>query len=145
MELEIEKEQLVFEKLTLNDILLKDKVYSIYVDVKGNEGYGNSDPYECWNSQYSGLIKCTKEIKLTSDLLENTLSYGWNHFKFLSVEFKDVTELYNELELLKNEESNFDWNTKTFEEWEIINDKINDIDNIIEPHYMGCISVDKTI
>lgn len=42
MELEIEKEQLVFEKLTLNDILLKDKVYSIYVDVKGNEGYGNS-------------------------------------------------------------------------------------------------------
>lgn len=145
MELELNKEELVFEKLTLYDELLKDKVYSIYVDVKGNEGYGDSDPYECWNSVYSGIIKCTKDIKLTSDLLENNLSYGWNSFKLITVEFKDVTELYNEMKILTKECDNFDWNNKSFEEWKIMNDKINEIDNIISPHYIGCIFVDKTI
>ena len=131
--------------LKLNDSLSKDRIYSIYLEVKGNEGYGYSDSHECWESTFSGTIKCTKDVILTSELLENTLDTYWTTYKFTRVEFKDVTEMIKELELLRIEADEFDWNSKTYEEYETITDKIYDLENKIEPNYFCAISVDKTI
>lgn len=42
------------EVIKLNGNLEEGKTYSLYVNVKGDEGYGSSDPYECWDISFSG-------------------------------------------------------------------------------------------
>ncbi len=131
--------------LGLNSQLKKDKIYSVYIEVNGNEGYGNSDPYECWETEFCGKINCTKDVELTSDLLYDTLDIYWVNYQFTRVEFKDVTEQVKKLENLRNELDNFDWDTKSFEDWSELDDKFNELDINIFPHFIGSIELEKTI
>ena len=128
------------EILTLNDTLGKDKIYSVYFKSKGEDGY------ETWKSDWSGKVVSTKEQILNKELLSAIINAnGWDSYKFYKVEFKDVTDICNEIKSLELEEENFDWNTKEFEEWEIINDKINELNGKTFPNYFCTIKIDKTI
>ena len=133
------------EILGLNSQLKKDRIYSVYIEANGNEGYGSSDPYECWETEFCGKINCTKDVELTSDLLHDTLDFYWFNYQFTRVEFKDVTEQVKKLENLRNELDNFNWDIKSFEEWSELDDKFNELDNNTFPHFIGSIKLKKTI
>lgn len=78
-------------------------------------------------------------------MLEYLLGNSWVCYKFTKVEFVDVTDLSLELEEMNKEVDNFDWDNKTFEEYEVLSDKINELHNKVHPHYFCSIPVDKTI
>lgn len=124
--------------------LEKDKIYSIYVEVTGDEGYGSGFG-EDYDITYSGNITCTKDVLLTSELLASTLGGNWYNYKFNRVEFKDVTDLSKELNKIELEMDNFDWDNKPFEDYDKLSDEKYELECKISPNYMCSISVDKTI
>lgn len=124
--------------------LEKDKIYSIYVEVSGDEGYGSGFG-EDWCSTYSGLIRCTKDVILTSSELADILGGNWYNYKFNAVKFNDVTDLVKELNDIKLEMDNFDWNNRDYNEYNKLDDSYNELDSKIEPNYLCSISIDKTI
>ena len=121
--------------------LEKDKIYSIYVKVSYKDIYDDN-----FNSIFTGTVNCTKDITLTDESLANLLrSYPWYNCNFKTVNFTDVTDLVNEINILREEMSKFDWNNKEYTDFEKLADIELELNNKINPRYFGAFDIEKTI
>ena len=132
------------ENLKINDYLENGKIYSIWIEV------GTESTYEGkTQTTFAGSITCTSDKILTYELLcdiFSALKDGWTKFTYFNIiKFSDVTNDTKILEEMNQTIKSFDWDKKSHDEFEELNNKLTSLENKIFPNVMCSIDINKTI
>ena len=132
------------KNLKFGDSLLKDKTYLVWIEVNVKHSYEGK-----YETEFVGNLTLTDDKILNYELLEticSSIKDGWKSFEsFNIVKFADITDTLKEVNKLKLDCDNFDWNHRDYDEFDKLSDEMYELEDTITLNVLGAINIDKII